>query len=190
MKRIIAFMLAIAMAISLTGCCAFIEPEKIIERIKPVHTHDFSNYVCSECGTVDTSHAYEYLIEWTKENGDYEDGTYRYVFVEDRYKMGIMYSLEIEALSVWFLDNNREEDVYYAFYLDDYFYGLLYGEDEVFGVIPAETYTRDTTLSYTDANCAVLEPSDYLFVIEATTDLLLNCFNVFLCKRFKWYLCR
>ena len=65
------------------------------------HTHSYSKYVCTGCGAVDKSHAYEYLIEWVKTNGTEEYGDFEYRFkgknnTADCY--GLTYATDIDHL--------------------------------------------------------------------------------------------
>lgn len=91
-----------------------------------IHTHTYVNYVCSGCGTVDKSCAYEYLTEWVKKNGkvhgefvsvyeydyDHEDNT--------TWQYGISYSASMDYLyvsSAFYDDNNERNNLNIIIYL-------------------------------------------------------------------------
>lgn len=132
------------------------------------HKHTYSTkYVCTGCGEIDKSHAYEYLREWVKQNGkveadvvsirEYLNGsTDNTVWV-----YGIYYSAQTDniAVQVDFFDHN---DLTNSFIVDidlssktkKFPYWSKYGDplgnplEAAYGVIDGKTYTENSPISW------------------------------------------
>lgn len=147
-------------------------------------SHSYSKYVCTMCGTVDKTHAYEYLKEWVKTNGTPNgDGTIDYIFEgknNPSKNMGVRYSADLDAVNIWHFDATSERNVFFGIYLDDYYYGFTFAADKIYGYVNASTYTQNTALSYTDSKCSVLEPTQYLSTAQSSLNLVLVYFRAFL----------
>lgn len=147
-------------------------------------SHSYSKYVCTVCGVVEKTNAYEYLKEWVKTNGTPgSDGTINYIFEgknNSAKNMGIRYSADLDAINIWHFDATSGRSAFFCIYLDEYYYGFTFADDKIYGYINAGTYTKNTTLSYTDSKCSVLEPYQYLSVAQSSLNLVLSCFRSFL----------
>lgn len=116
--------------------------------------HVYSNYKCSNCGEIDKTHAYEYLVEWVKENG-VVDGAYvnfdYYVTGSDEIrKYSLMYDANADDVSVWHSGFYADEYLGCAVYLDNYFYGMDFIDCRVIGYIDATNFTANSPITYSE----------------------------------------
>ena len=114
--------------------------------------HVYSNYKCTKCGEVDKTHAYEYLVEWVKENG-VVDGAYvnfdYYVTGSDEIrKYSLSYDANADDVSVWHSGFYADEYLGCAVYLDNYFYGMSFMDCKVLGYIDASKFTANSPITY------------------------------------------
>lgn len=117
--------------------------------------HTYSKYKCTKCGEVDKAHAYEYLIEWVKKNGEVDGShvNFDYYLEDDEY---VRFSLTYEAnrnclyLNLGeFISGNKDNYLYCAVYLDDYSYFFSYQDYyEVFGYLDASKHTNNSPITY------------------------------------------
>ena len=122
----------------------------VVKYTRKSHTHSYnSNYVCS-CGAIDKAHAYEYLIEWVKDNGTV-DGNY----IELTYtsKNNINYTLWYSAQhdTLWVDTWNYTDNGYFtatSLCLEDGYYNCCMDELEMWGYIDPETFTDNTPITY------------------------------------------
>jgi len=116
--------------------------------------HNYHNYKCSSCGSIDKSHAYEYLAEWIKENGIADashinvssksgDSTYSLSYVVDNYG---------DYISVNKFTNSQGTNSYISLQLNSYFYGMNLGDYKMTGYISANTFTENSPVSYKKYN--------------------------------------
>jgi hypothetical protein len=128
-------------------------------------SHSYSNYACSKCGTVDKSHAYEYLMEWVKTNGTRDGENIEYVFEGKNnaaHCLGLTYSAKNNYLYVWYYDATSGYSSLTSIFLNDYYYGFSFGDDRIYGYIKPSTYAKNTSLTYTSSYCSVLAPEKLL----------------------------
>ena len=151
-------------------------------------THSYVNYVCSKCGTVDKSHAYEYLMEWVKTNGTQDGEDIEYIFDGknnsiDNHKL--VYSISSNYLYIWHSDTTTGFVASIAIDLSSYYYGFFFGNDSIYGFINPSIYTRNTDLTYTKSDCSVLTPQRLLSAAKTSVDLaLVTLENFFLTNGF------
>ncbi len=146
-------------------------------------SHAYYKYVCAKCGTVDKSHAYEYLIEWVKANGTQEGDSIEYIFEgknnpADCY--GLTYLVNNDYLYIWRYYASNGYSSYTAIALDIYYYGFSFANDWIYGDISPSTYTRNTSLTYNSSDCHVLTPEKLLPTAKSSVDLLIVTFRSFL----------
>ena len=147
------------------------------------HTHSYYKYVCTGCGAVDKTHAYEYLMEWVKVNGTKDGTSIEYVFKgknnsADCY--GLTYSETNDCIYVWHYDGTMTYSAFTAIYLDDYYYSFSFGGDRVSGYIKPTIYTQNTALTYIDYDCSVLAPEKYLSAAQSDINVILLYLDGFL----------
>ncbi len=178
MKKAIAFILTIIIAFSLTAC-AVEEKDKKTEEPKPAHTHPYAQCVCSGCEEEDSYHAYEYLVEWVKENGTHTD-------------IGALYALPVENSVIAYDESN---DYLYAYLicdsdkfscalmlaLDNYSFKYSINEDSIIGIAGASKYTRNQgDLQIIHSNCVNLTPDECAEFAEVDIAILLESLIEFL----------
>ena len=127
--------------------------------VEPKHT--YTDYVCSKCGTVDKSHAYEYLVEWVKKNGKV-NGEYIniYEYSDDfNYQYSISYNASGDYLYVSVLSEGDEatdtDDDYVSIDLSgknqkfEYYcaYGYQPTDYYTIGLIDGKTHTSNSPIS-------------------------------------------
>lgn len=123
------------------------------------HQHTYVKYKCVDCGTVDKEHAYEYLIEWLKVNGEVNGehiGIYEYL--NEYSQLSIVYDASGDYVYVSTLtigeDPDGSSDGYCLLDLSNpdgnYEYWCSYGYNpslcDSFGKIAADTYTSNSPL--------------------------------------------
>lgn len=148
-----------------------------------ITSHSYSKYVCTMCGTVDKTNAYEYFKEWVKANGTQNGENIDYIFEgknNSAKNMGVRYSADLDSVNIWLFDATSGRNVFFAIYLDDYYYGFTFADDRIYGYINASTYTKNTTISYNGSQCSVLEPTQYLSTAQSSLNLVLVYFRGFL----------
>lgn len=80
--------------------------------------HSFnSDYVCTRCGEVDRSHAYEYLIKQLKKHGTLNGNTYSFDYVDGSYQASVVYDSQYNYAYVSIFDvgntvDSRDDDTY------------------------------------------------------------------------------
>ncbi len=123
--------------------------------------HAYVDYVCSKCGEVDKSHAYEYLVEWIMQNGKTRG---EYIGIHEysddfNYQYGISYSasgdyLYVSVLSEGDQDTNSDDD-YVSIDLSgknqkfEYYcaYGYQPTDYYTIGLINGKTHTSNSPIS-------------------------------------------
>ena len=107
-------------------------------------SHQYVKHVCFNCGKIDTTHAYEYLIEWIKSNGEADAEFIHFDYYTDGDDF-IRYSLTYDATDNYLSVNKGTyyNDVYYYsdLRLDIYSCYVVFGELKVFGYINASEFT-------------------------------------------------
>lgn len=120
-------------------------------------THNYSNYKCTICGTIDKANAYGYLMSWVKENGIASSGYTRFMYNSGSSTYMLVYSAQYNSLSVDKATVFTGGDVYMSLSLDSYYYGCTaFDHDnsdlEMCGYINASTFTSNSAISYTVFN--------------------------------------
>ena len=88
--------------------------------------HNYENYVCTLCGAIDKSQAYEYLIEWVKANGS-QKGTHITMTEEtDDYKYDLVYATDYKFIFTSMYNSSGESTSLTVVYLDDFYYISTY----------------------------------------------------------------
>lgn len=111
--------------------------------------HNYKNYLCTSCGQIDKSHAYDYLISYVKENGTTYGSytTIEYAANGGTYKLS--YSASYGNLSVQRIYSTNNTFGMNAIYLDSYFYGTTLGDYEIAGYLTPSTFTANSAITYT-----------------------------------------
>lgn len=112
--------------------------------------HNYSKYVCSKCGTVDTDHAYEYLMEWVKENGEVDGSYVSFEYYDNSgdnpIRYSLTYSAEFDNITVDVSEYFQDDFFHSSLHLDDYFYGTSFLDCKVFGYIDAANFTANSPI--------------------------------------------
>ena len=122
-------------------------------------SHNYSNYKCTRCGTIDKSHAYDYLMAWVIEHGT-TNGTYtKFNYISGSNTYAISYSSQYNNLSVDKYSVQSGGGKYItSLQLDSNFYGCTVfwdiddTETEMCGYINPSIFTSNTAISYTVYN--------------------------------------
>ena len=115
-------------------------------------SHSYSNYKCTKCGTIDKSHAYEYLIVWVTENG-VTNGSYTdFEYEVDGDYYSLTYAAQYDLLSVCRTTYYEDSYIFAHLQLDVYYYYNHYTvqdiEIEMGGYIEPHTFTSNTAISW------------------------------------------
>jgi hypothetical protein len=112
-------------------------------------SHNYSNYKCTKCGTIDKSHAYEYLIAWVKQNGTTNGSYTQFKYQAGSTTYALSYSAQYDSLSITRSEPYNGVFVYASVSLDSFFYGCTLGDREMCGYITPNTFTSNSAISYT-----------------------------------------
>lgn len=112
-------------------------------------SHSYSQYVCTKCKAVDKSHAYEYLVEWVKKNGE-PDGAYMCINIWlPNGEMGsVNYSANGDYVYISLSYYDNEDFCNFMIHLDDGAYRAYKEDYYVGGYLPMSTYTSSSALPY------------------------------------------
>ena len=113
-------------------------------------SHSYSKYKCTSCGMVDKSHAYEYLVEWVKENGTVDGSYIAYIYSNggEIYKLG--YDAQYDYIYVSKSYVYDGDFVYSNLSLDSYSYLVALGELELFGYLSASSFTSTSPITWVE----------------------------------------
>ena len=121
-------------------------------------------------------HSYEYLVEWVKENGTYNGKNISYIIQErngDKYTLS--YSPEYDNMFVdCYMNPTTSTESYAMLRLDNYFYGLSFYGDSIFGYVNAPIYSQSQSLTYSKCECNTFTPDKMLPLAKSSVDLLLE----------------
>lgn len=188
MKKILAIILSIITILSLVACGGeqVGNDNAVNSTLDPTHTHNYIEYKCTECGLVDAAHSYEYLARFVKENGT-ADGTDISVVCkeEDGLKCELKYSTEQDFLYATFTSLNDDITHFVELRLDTYQYTSTFGPMEMKGIIDAETFGRNSMLTYTDYTGPKSSESEMLNVTQSALLVLINGLDTYLLFNFK-----
>lgn len=114
--------------------------------------HNYSKHMCTKCGTVDTDHAYEYLMEWVKKNGEAYGSVISFTYYDESGDDLVMYSLEYSAeydnLYIETSSYSQDEYFYSSIQLDSYFCGVYFLDCKVYGYIDAANFTSNYPITF------------------------------------------
>ena len=119
------------------------------------HQHTYSKYVCTGCGEVDKAHAYEYLLEWTKENGETDGIITTWHYVQGDFDLSFFYETQYDRLLFCVGVYQDDIQLFTSLALDTHSYTIVYeGTEkyELIGFIPANEFTSKSPISYTKYN--------------------------------------
>lgn len=111
--------------------------------------HKYQNYVCSSCGQVDKTHAYEHLMNWVKANGTANGMNTNFTYWSENTRYSLSYSAEYDDISVTRIEKVNEDYVYAALYLDDFAYYAVVSDIRMGGYISPSGFTSNTAITYT-----------------------------------------
>lgn len=114
------------------------------------HTHYYYNYKCTTCGEVDKDHAYDYLMLWTKENGNASGAYTAFEYQSGDYTYTLSYSAQYDNLYISCYGSYKGNFIHYALFLDTYFYGCTFDTLKMYGYITPRTFTANTPITYTE----------------------------------------
>lgn len=112
-------------------------------------SHQYQNYICTSCGNVDKTHAYEYLINWTIANGT-ANGIYsevQYWYSDQCF--AIYYNTNEQHLAIELSFTSNDQAFYSSVFLNDYYYTTKFDNNRIAGFLNAATFTSNTSLTYT-----------------------------------------
>lgn len=113
------------------------------------HKHTYSKYICTGCGEIDKAHAYEYLVEWTLQNGKTDGTQVSYLYQNNNVKYGLSYNAQSDVLYVFTAEYKNGSFVYCSLSLDYYSYYSAIDDDTVlFGYLTPSQFTNSYPLSY------------------------------------------
>lgn len=145
-------------------------------------THMYKNYVCSVCGVVDKEHAYEYLVEWVKNNGEVDGSDVKLIY-QDGDRFIVNYSAQYDNLSVIASCFYEGEFLFSSIQLDSFYYGVTYGNNKEYdlnGYLKASQFTPSSPISYVKYTGDESLKFDYIeFARETLVELV---------DRFVWFL--
>jgi|GEM_PF-1173755 len=137
-----------------------------------ISSHSYSKYVCITCGAIDTSHPYEYLMEWVKSNGNYDGKNITYK-IQQRFSLS--YSPEYNNLFLdCYMTSGASSESYAMLQLDSYFYGFSFYGDSIYGYINASTYTQSSSLTYVTSDCKTFTPDKLLPTAKTAVNVLIE----------------
>ena len=179
MKRVIAAILTIVMMFSLISCKKK-EEVKETKKTYPAHTASYAKDVCSGCYNDNGFHAYEYLVEWVKENGtDTDKGPTYHLPVENSF---IVYDLEMESLRVCYImeeENGAKHTLIFA--LDDYSFMFARDEDIIIGLAEVGQYTdTNNPLHVLSSECTYVTSSDMAELARIEIVIIIESLKEFL----------
>ena len=110
-----------------------------------VSGHNWYKYVCEDCGEIDKTHAYEYLIEWVKANGEV-DGSYINFdyWTEDKIHLSLIYNATADYLYAAVSFYYNDVFFFHELDLDTYKCYTSYGDLEVLTSIDAKEFTSNS----------------------------------------------
>lgn len=125
--------------------------------------------------------AYSYLVEWVKTNGTNEGTAIRYTFEEyTNTEYVLTYSTQYNILAVEYRGISLNELAFSTIHLDSYFYGFSFWGNEVKGYLAAETYTKNTPLTYTSYQGNAADKERVLELTKLSVDVLIEGLRYFL----------
>ena len=117
--------------------------------VETVHKHTYSKYVCTGCGEIDKAHAYEYLLEWTKQNGKTDGTNVRYEYFSGGVTYCLSYSAQSDSLYVYRSEQKNGSFIYCSLYLDDYsYFSAIDDATKLFGFLTPSNFTSKSPISY------------------------------------------
>lgn len=183
MKKVIAFILTIIIAFSLTAC-AVEEKDKKTEEPKPAHTHPYAQYVCSGCEEEDGYHAYEYLVEWVKENGTQIDGNFACslaVTDDSLSNLAVVYDSSEDFVCICSTAELNESTHSLMIALDNYSFGFSVEEDSIVGIVAASKYTKyEGELHVLQSECVNVALDECVALAKIEVSILLDGLREFL----------
>ncbi len=68
--------------------------------------HSYENYICTRCDATDKAHAYEFMVNWVKKNGEVKDGVLGHYYYDSKYDTtyGLCYNESKNRLYVQITD--------------------------------------------------------------------------------------
>lgn len=111
-------------------------------------SHKFSKYVCTSCNAIDKSHAYEYLIEYVKQNGNTYGGNTNIDYNSGNVSFQISYSAEYNILSINMSELRDSTFIFCGIVLSSYDYRTTFGDYHVTGCLDASSFTSNSPISY------------------------------------------
>ena len=115
-------------------------------------SHNYSNYKCTICGTIDLWHPYEYLRAWVKQNGTTNGNYTEVIYQTGSSTYALLYSAQYDSLSVTRSSSYNGTFTFTSLHLDTFYYGSSFGDLEMCGYITPSTFTSNTAISYTRYN--------------------------------------
>ena len=116
-------------------------------------SHSYSQYVCTECGRLDKKHAYEWLIELVKEEGEAFSTSISFDIFGDR-SYFLAYDASGDYLYIYSAETtDNGEFCYSSLNLKSFFYGWSCGDRgtanfrEVTGFLDAKNFTDNSPLT-------------------------------------------
>ncbi len=127
--------------------------------------HNYKDYICTNCKTVDKSHAYEYLKNWVIENGEVNGAHIIFIPEINDKTYGFMYSANEDELLLCEGYYNTYNDFVSTFiFLDDYKYDASIGSgsnDYIEGKLNAKSFTSNSPITYEDYNSTYYNMGDF-----------------------------
>ena len=115
-------------------------------------SHNYTNYKCSQCGSIDKSHSYDYLVAWVKANGTTSGGYTKIQYTTGSSTYALSYSAQYNSLSIQRSGSHEGTFTFTSLYLDTFYYGSGFGDLEMCGYITPSSFTSNTAISYTKFN--------------------------------------
>ncbi len=128
--------------------------------INPSHT--YSNYVCGKCGSIDKSHAYEYLVSYINQNGT-ANGTQ--MIIKDYSQattFELLYDEQAGYASILQYFYSGDQFFFSSVDLDANYYYTSFNNCKVTGFLNAETFTANSAISYTDYQGQISSKQDMI----------------------------
>lgn len=110
--------------------------------------HKYKDYVCTACGAVDKSHAYEYLVMWVKKNGEVNGSDVRCSYENGQETASVGYNAKYDYVYLSSGGYYGEKFYFGWVALDTYDYSVEYGEQELNGVLNVDEYSKNSPIPY------------------------------------------
>ena len=144
-------------------------------------SHSYDQYICLNCGQIDKTHSYEYLIAWVIKNGAVQDSAIECVI--DKFsnaKYSISYSTQFNNLTVNYISETNGNVAFASIHLDSYFYGFSFLDNKILGYLDARNYTKDSSISYSSYEGLERDKDSMLNLAKTSVNVLIESLKYFL----------